>query len=136
MSHFIQGLVATTTILTTRSLLLPPSVTLAPLACAYGLVLADQINLREMPDQLADVGQELSHAGAVAYVSTEYSGAEGAQSAAFWRNGALVYAPKWSKSSVINEALREIGVMRTIEYDEFDTWQRSGSTVIRRPLLL
>ena len=64
---------------------------------------------------------ELSMAGRVAYVETEYFGGDGVQSAAVWERGAIAFGPKQADVGPINEALRLLGVERTSAKDEFDT---------------
>jgi hypothetical protein len=58
----------------------------------------------------------------LAYVETEYFGGTGAQSAVAFVEGREVVAPQSARSAgPINQALRRIGVARTLAEDEFDT---------------
>ena len=63
--------------------------------------------------------REVSTAGRVAYVETEYFGGGGAQAAAVWEAGQSIYGPKLGAVGPVNEALRLLGVVRTQTDDEF-----------------
>ena len=57
-----------------------------------------------------------------AYVETEYFGGTGTQTAMAFVEGLEVVAPQTARSAgPINQALRRIGVARTLAEDEFDT---------------
>lgn len=59
--------------------------------------------------------------GGLAYVETEYFGGTGAQSAMACVDGREVVAPQSGRAAgPINQALRRIGVARTLADDEFD----------------
>lgn len=59
--------------------------------------------------------------GGLAYVETEYFGGTGAQSAMTFVDGREVVAPQSARGAgPINQALRRIGVARTLAEDEFD----------------
>jgi hypothetical protein len=64
--------------------------------------------------------QELSATGRVAYIETDYFGGEGAQVAAVWEGGKIIFGPRQADIGPINEALRLLGIVRTQTYDEFD----------------
>jgi hypothetical protein len=63
---------------------------------------------------------DLSHAGPIAFVETDYFGGRGAQAATACVNG-KVAASKEGDGRPINEALRAIGIVRNADEDEFDT---------------
>lgn len=77
-------------------------------------------NFTRFTDGVLDLARELSQAGAVAYVETDYFGGVGAQSAAAWRSGREVLAPASGGSDTVNAALRTIGVCAAAPADEFD----------------
>jgi len=59
--------------------------------------------------------------GGLAYVETEYFGGTGAQSSIAFVDGCEVVAPQSGRAAgPINQALRRIGVARTLAEDEFD----------------
>jgi hypothetical protein len=59
--------------------------------------------------------------GGLAYVETEYFGGAGAQSAIAFVDGQEAAAPQSGRGAgPINQALRRIGVIRTLAEDEFD----------------
>jgi hypothetical protein len=70
---------------------------------------------------------EASHRGDLVYLETQYTGGSGAQAAAFFRAGRLFWseyessAVRITRSSPINRALRELGVIAKAGIDEFDT---------------
>jgi hypothetical protein len=64
--------------------------------------------------------QELSATGRVAYIETEYFGGEGAQVAAVWEGGTIIFGPRQADIGPINDALRLLGIVRTQTHDEFD----------------
>ena len=53
------------------------------------------------------------------YFETEYFGGEGSQGAVLARSGKIIFGPEYRYHS-INLALREIGVDKKAERDEFD----------------
>lgn len=55
----------------------------------------------------------------IAYVEAEFFGGEGAQAAAVWEDGKLVYGPVVA-SDAINQALRLLGVTKNMYFDEFE----------------
>jgi hypothetical protein len=63
--------------------------------------------------------EDLSAAGRVAYVETEYFGGVGTQAAAVWENGRTILGPKQADIGPINDALRLLGVACTQTQDEF-----------------
>jgi hypothetical protein len=62
---------------------------------------------------------QLSAAGRVAYVETEYFGGDGDQAAAVWENARTILGPRQGDIGPINDALRLLGVSRTHTQDEF-----------------
>jgi hypothetical protein len=64
--------------------------------------------------------EELSAAGRVAYIETEYFGGAGAQGAAVWEGGKIILGPRQADIGPINDALRLLGIMRTQTQDEFE----------------
>ena len=77
-----------------------------------------------MPSDVASVAAA-SRYGPIAYVETDYFGGDGVQSAALWRDGALVMnlftesARQVHAGSPINRALRGVGVVDRDGWDEF-----------------
>jgi hypothetical protein len=63
--------------------------------------------------------KNISAAGRVAYVETEYFGGIGRQAAAVWEAGRLALGPSQGPVGPINDALRFLGVARTQVDDEF-----------------
>jgi len=61
--------------------------------------------------------------GGLAYVETEYFGGSGGQSATAFVDGREAMAPQRARGGggAINQALRAIGVKRSVADDEFDT---------------
>jgi hypothetical protein len=62
---------------------------------------------------------EISKLGRTAYIETEYFGGVGAQAAAVWEAGRLIYGPKKGEIGPINDALQLLGVVPTPADDEF-----------------
>jgi hypothetical protein len=153
MSHYIQALIASRDILksvqcaysTACVISLPQNLALLPVTKAFA---DDVAQAKSSPAQLpfdqftiltgalAELAKELSETAPVVYVETEYFGGRGAQAAAVWQNGEIVFGPLLSKNieegqpgvfatslsdEAINQALRSIGVVVTDDRDEFDT---------------
>ena len=70
---------------------------------------------------LIDLARECSVHGPIAYVETDYFGGVGVQGAAAWANGEMRFPPTTGEHSVINAALRMIGLTAAKGLDEFDT---------------
>jgi|SRR5262245_7639243 len=84
--------------------------------------------------QLTHLAKQLSLAGPIAYIETEYFGGTGSQSAVVWENGTIILGPCTSETvytaddgaqeplahGSINRALRCLGVLRETAIDEFD----------------
>jgi hypothetical protein len=79
----------------------------------------------------AAIAAELSAAGPVAIVTTNYFGGTGAQSAEVWQHGRRTLGPlsastddadraTWPEVGPINQVLRAIGVEAAGEWDAFD----------------
>jgi hypothetical protein len=64
--------------------------------------------------------RSMSHHGQLAYVETEYFGASGGQGALAYRDGSEVMPPTWHAFGTINDALKLIGVKRSLSGDQFD----------------
>jgi hypothetical protein len=64
--------------------------------------------------------EQLSVTGRVAYIETEYFGGVGAQAAAVWDGGKIIFGPRQADIGPINDALRVLGITRTQTQDEFD----------------
>jgi hypothetical protein len=63
----------------------------------------------------------LSIAGRVAYIETEYFGGTGAQAAAVWESGNLIFGPEQSEMiGPVDRALALLGVKSAGGRDEFD----------------
>jgi hypothetical protein len=86
----------------------------------------DDVTLSLRPSDVAFVSAA-SRNGPIAYIETEYFGGEGRQSAALWRDGALVMDLVTESSeqtgdlaeAPINRALRQLGVVVGDHFDEF-----------------
>ena len=57
-----------------------------------------------------------------AIIATDYHGGHGAQAAAVYHRDAELMAPVNAESDAINDALRVLGVLRSAQLDEFDTF--------------
>lgn len=125
MGHFITGLVAEPKLL--EAFALQKSLH-RPVALSQGLAflpLRDQDidsfiahplsgcaeDFTYLSAQLAAEVANASNGGPVVYVETEYFGGTGAQGAAVFSGGSLVYGPKSAAIGPINEALRLVGVI-------------------------
>lgn len=74
-----------------------------------------------LSEQLVNEVAPASESGAILYFETEYFGGTGAQGAAVFSKGSLVFGPKSAESGPINEALRVLGVKVTPPaFDEFE----------------
>lgn len=86
-------------------------------ALAHGLVL---LPLEDAPlPPVSALAMRLSHAGAVAYVETEYFGGIGTQTAAVWDCGVQRMPLTTADAGVINAALHLLGVRPDAATDEF-----------------
>ena len=70
---------------------------------------------------LTDLARECSVHGPIAYVETDYFGGAGMQGAAAWVDGEARLPPTVEEHSVVNAALRLIGLRAEDGLDEFDT---------------
>jgi hypothetical protein len=70
---------------------------------------------------LMDLARECSVHGPIAYVETDYFGGAGVQGAAAWVDGEARLPPTVEEHSVVNAALRMIGLRAEDGFDEFDT---------------
>jgi len=70
---------------------------------------------------LIDLARECSVHGPIAYVETDYFGGAGVQGAAAWADGEMHFPPTTEEHSVINAALRMIGLNPQDGLDAFDT---------------
>jgi len=136
MGHAIQGIVRRTDAPVPD--FLPRCVSLVPLPQGFSLIpLSDELYEKlaslyrsERADEhsvfwrlsgsvLAFL-RELSSDSSLAYIETDYFGGAGDQAAAAWSNGDLLTQPLRSEHSVINIALRAIGVQAQESRDEFE----------------
>lgn len=89
-----------------------------------------------LPPEIADAVQRASHAGPIAYLEAETFAGEGVQRAVVWNRGEIAWGPRhtcdveadaggelvWEPNpldTAVNAALREIGVARGDEVDEY-----------------
>lgn len=89
-----------------------------------------------LPLEIAEAAQQASTGGAIAYLEAETFAGQGIQRAVVWRGGATVWGPRhtcdleadargelvWEPSQVdtaVNAALREVGVDRGDDIDEY-----------------
>lgn len=86
-----------------------------------------------VPDALRLLFEEASSGGAVALLDADFFGGDGDQVVRVWDRGALVFGPVWmddapGAGTPISQALREMGVVRDVGFDEFDAvrlgWHR------------
>lgn len=70
---------------------------------------------------LAEIANECSAHGAIAYVETDYFGGAGVQGAAAWRDGRVIVPPATDEAGPINAALAAVGLMPANGCDAFDT---------------
>jgi hypothetical protein len=92
--------------------------------------LFDEINDYRINDTIgsfdfltADVEREILNTidgGMVAYVEVEYFGGTGSQSGILWKEGKRIYE-KELEQDVVNDILRQFGVVKEASKDEFDT---------------
>ena len=68
---------------------------------------------------LADVLASLSEQGPAAYVEADFFGGVGEQRAVAWHGSTVVLGPM-ERANAINQALRLLGVRRSLVMDEFD----------------
>jgi hypothetical protein len=68
-----------------------------------------------------EIGRVCSTDGPLVYVETAYFGGEGTQAATVWIDGEEAFGPTIGDIGVINTGLRMIGVVCTVDCDEFDT---------------
>ncbi|MFC4516422.1 MULTISPECIES: hypothetical protein [Streptomyces] len=80
-----------------------------------------------LPRRFETLLVQWSFAGPIAYVEAEYFGGVGEQRAVVWAAGSLALGPlgtpkKWSTRAVspISQALRRLGVQKSLGEDEFD----------------
>ncbi|MEV7560911.1 hypothetical protein [Streptomyces sp. NPDC089795] len=87
------------------------------------------LGFRRLPEGFAKVLADRSAGGPVAYVEAEYFGGTGEQRAAVWDGGTLVLGPLHVEEgrpsppagSPISQALRRLGVVASVDQDEFST---------------
>jgi hypothetical protein len=109
MGHMIEALIATSAP-AGKATLFDGAITVAlPPPVLFLVPLTDALWIREV-----------SSAGRVAYIETEYFGGIGEQAAAVWEDGRLIMPATLAPSGPINEALKLLGVQRTATQDEFD----------------
>jgi hypothetical protein len=72
--------------------------------------------------RIASLLKNLSHStsSTIAYVESEYFGGTGEENAIVWENGDMVYKEQGVHSAV-NRALKQLGVIKDEQKDEFDT---------------
>jgi hypothetical protein len=92
------------------------------LATAFGQYSEDAVRagFGQPPPSLTPRLTELSQAGPVAFVETEYFGGAGDQACVVWQGGGRVLGPVRGSGS-INRALRLLGVTAFPGKDEFDS---------------
>lgn len=139
--HDVKALVASASVLAVVDSRLG-SVALCPLVQGFVLLpLTDSVtreiaaarnskdpDAADMAPGVAELAKELSLAGPVAYISTEFFGGEGGQDAMVWDAGQVKlllsdggdHGIAWPNSPV-SQALRTIGVIAEEGKDEFDT---------------
>jgi len=136
MGHAVKGLIAepgTLQVFASRHSLHPPIALSGDLAI---LPLRD-VDLDSFPfppfsgnregadflsDQFIDVLRAASRGGALIYFETDYFGGYGAQAAAVFQDGTLVFGPESAEFGPINMALQLLGVcVEPPAVDEFDT---------------
>lgn len=69
---------------------------------------------------LAGLGKEISEAGKVAYVETDYFGGSGSQAAMLWDAGEVIGPPYQSRIGAINQVLARLGVEKGDAADCFE----------------
>lgn len=70
---------------------------------------------------LAEIANECSVYGAIAYVETDYFGGNGVQGGGAWRDGRVIVPPATDEGGPINAALEAVGLRATEGLDAFDT---------------
>jgi hypothetical protein len=135
MGHTIQGLIVPTTVAMSISVQQALRIPLSAAALAF-IPMTDALFDRlvelfpsdtghEHPEfwKLSQSGtvwvEELSATGRVGYIETDYFGGVGEQAAAVWEGGRTILGPRKGESGPINDALRFLGVRRTLSEDEF-----------------
>lgn len=142
--HDVKALVASTSVLA-ELIVRFGAATLCPLVQGFAMLpITDAVareiapgrtsiepeNLRipDMAAGVANIAEELSRSGPVAYISTEYFGGAGGQDVVVWDGGRVILqlsdgsegSIAWPNSPV-SQALRTIGVKAEDGKDEFDT---------------
>jgi hypothetical protein len=73
----------------------------------------------KLAPEVAWFARDLSKSGTVVYVEAEFFGGVGEQAAIIWENRQVIAGP-WRAVDAINQALRQLGVDKGTEYDEFE----------------
>lgn len=135
MGHHIEAFIARLEILQ-KGLEYPGAVPLIPLAQGFGLLPVTDALEKALGDggdaenpyeafwrlsaPLAGLGKQISAAGKVAYVETDYFGGSGSQTAMIWDKGAVIEPPCQSRIGAINQVLARLGVEKGDATDRFE----------------
>ena len=135
MGHHLEAFIARLEVLQ-EGLKYPGAAPVIPLAQGFGLLpLTDALEkalgdggVSENPyaefwrlsAPLAGLGKEISEAGRVAYVETDYFGGSGNQAAILWEAGEVIGPPYQARIGAINQVLARMGVDKGDATDRFE----------------
>lgn len=135
MGHHIEAFIARLDVLQ-KGLKDPGAAPVIPLAQGFGLLPLSDALEKAMGDggdaenpyaefwrlsaPLAGLGKEISEAGKVAYVETDYFGGSGNQAAMLWERGEVIGPPCQSRIGAINQILARMGVDKGDAADRFE----------------